>query len=98
MNRVSILGNSGRSLHEFHAPVEKRFQRSGLNTGNNMFWYAVDNHISSQKTFIGWHTTSRQINDSSDCLILVAANWIYSANDLTPLTAAPRWPLSRFTP
>lgn len=85
MTRVSILGNSGRSLNEFYAPVEKRFQRSGLNTGNNMFWYAVDNHISSQKSFIGWHATSQQINESSDCLILVAANWIYAANDLTPV-------------
>lgn len=85
MKQVSILGNPGRSLHEFHETVEQRFKRSGLNTGNNMFWYAVDNHIASPKSFVGWHANPKVINETSDCLVIVAANWIYEANDLTQI-------------
>ncbi|MBM6583360.1 polysaccharide pyruvyl transferase family protein [Microvirga sp. BT689] len=83
MSRVCILGNSGRSLHEFYAPVERRFRRSGLNTGNNIFWYAVDAHIASPKTFLRWNADPKQINQGSDCLVIVAANWISEAIDLT---------------
>jgi hypothetical protein len=85
VKQVTILGNPGRSLHEFHETIEHRFKRSGLNTGNNMFWYAVDNHISSPKSFVGWHANPKIINETSDCLVIVAANWIYEANDLTQI-------------
>lgn len=85
MTRVCILGNSGRSLHEFHAPIETRFRRSGLNTGNNMFWYAVDAHVTSPKSFVGWDADPKQINETSDCFVIVAANWISAASDLTPI-------------
>jgi Polysaccharide pyruvyl transferase len=85
MKRVAIIGNDGRAHYEFHQSIQERFRRSGRNTGNNMFWYAVSNQISAPKDYYGWSADTKRINATADCLVIVAANWIFEKGDLSAL-------------
>jgi hypothetical protein len=85
MKRIAIIGNDGRANYEFHHSVPERFRRSGRNTGNNMFWYAVSNQITAPKDYYSWSADTKRINETADCLVIVAANWIFEKGDLSAL-------------
>jgi uncharacterized protein YggU (UPF0235/DUF167 family) len=85
MKRVAVIGNDGRANFEYFQSLAERFKRSGRNTGNNMFWYAVANHIAAPKEYYSWSADTNRINGTADCLVIVAANWIFERGDLSAL-------------
>ncbi len=50
-----------------------------------MFWYAVSNQIAASKEYYSWSADTKRINDTADCLVIVAANWIFERGDLSAL-------------
>lgn len=82
MKRIAILGRRGRSLRGVFKPTPMRLQECGNNTGNNMFFYAVDNQLAGRKTHVTWESKGPDIERKADVLVVVAANWIYDGFDL----------------
>ncbi|MFX1296639.1 MAG: polysaccharide pyruvyl transferase family protein [Promethearchaeota archaeon] len=88
--KVAIIGNPGhvKKTYEkegktYKKPVLDIFRQCGQNTGNLAFWYAVNNHITSQKKFFGWNPNqSNDINKNYDVLVFIAANQLNPNTDV----------------
>ena len=80
--KIAIIGNSGNIEKSYKRNIEQIFYGLGNNTGNLVFWYAINNHICDKKDFFGWNLDIDYINNNYDTLIFVAANNLNPAWDM----------------
>jgi len=61
------------------------FDRTGFNTGNLVYWYAVQKHLTEPKDYFGWNADTDKINSDYKALVFPAANNLYQNSDMSPL-------------
>jgi len=80
--KIAIIGNDGRLRNTYKRNIDDLFLSCGYNTGNLVYWYAVDSHIIEQKEYFGWEPDLEYINNNFDFLIFVASNQLNPAWDM----------------
>jgi hypothetical protein len=80
--KIAIIGNNGRLENTYKRDIDDLFLSCGYNTGNLVYWYAVDSHICDEKEYFGWEPDLDYINKNFDFLIFVASNQLNPAWDM----------------
>jgi len=82
--RVAFLGPPPGNLTQ-HLSTEESFKLVGNNTGNLVFWLAVDRHVRNSKYYIGWDFEPRAVRERADVFLIPASNFLHPARDLGSL-------------
>ena len=72
--RIAVIGCSGEIESSYEKTTTQLFTECGLNTGNLAFWYAMNQHIEGDKTYLGWGTDPNYIKNNFDVIVFPAAN------------------------
>lgn len=83
--KVAIIGNNGKLENTYYKNIKELFLECGYNTGNLVYWYAVDSHIKAEKEYFGWQPDVEYINNNFDYLIFVASNQLNPNWDMSVL-------------
>ncbi len=73
---VGIIGNSGHIDGSYNMSTKELSIRSGNNSGNLVFQYAVSHHIVSPKHYFTWNTEPALVKELCDVIVFPAANQI----------------------
>ena len=72
--RIAVIGRSGEIESSFDKNTGQLFRECGLNTGNLAFWYAMNQQIEGDKTYLGWGTDPSYLKSNFDVIVFPAAN------------------------
>jgi hypothetical protein len=75
---VGIIGDSGHIDGSYNMSTKELCIRSGNNSGNLVFRYAVSHHIASPKHYFTWDTEPALVKELCDVVVFPAANQINS--------------------
>jgi hypothetical protein len=78
---IAILGAPGTFCGSAFDAPDRIFARTGLNTGNLAFFYAVQRHIANPTDYLPWTFDPELVNEHFSALIFPAANMINSFQD-----------------
>ena len=82
--KLAVVGSPGFIDRSYQASTETLFGQCGNNTGNLVFWYAFQSHVSAQeKKFFSFHFNPAEVN-KCDAVVLMYANHINPNFDLGP--------------
>jgi hypothetical protein len=84
MEKIAIIGTSGRIPLAYARDTEGLLAHAGLNTGNLAFPYAVAEHVRNPRVHVGFDITEAQL-DGVSLLVFCAANHVNAAWDLGAL-------------
>lgn len=83
--KLAVIGNPGFIDRSYLLPTANVYARCGNNTGNLVFWYAFQTHITaSTKKYFGFHFNPDQVNQC-DAAVILFANHVNPQMDLGPM-------------
>ncbi len=80
--RVALIAPNLRVEESFRYTSEYLFLRSGNNTGNFAFVYALWSHLAPDVQLFPWHASPRAIRSSCDVVVMACANQLGPHTDL----------------
>lgn len=82
---VAIIGSAGRVPASWRLSTTDLFNKTGRNTGNLAFKYALDRLIVGERRHIGFQFNPAEVRETCRLICLPAANWLYSKFDFGDL-------------
>ena len=86
--RVALLSKRPSLQGTYRRDPFELLRAVGWNTGNLAFIHAVTNHLQNEVVYYDWDFDPDEVNESCDFVLLVCANMLAPALDLTALASS----------